>query len=86
VRHAPEPTEQRQAREVCVVDAAHLENTVWANLDAIFLTLTAAVIDDRSVLRCGGLALLTRSIGMLRRAARFLVVQIGICQSSFLEE
>jgi hypothetical protein len=47
VGEALETPEDRQAREVGVVDAAHLEDVVGADGDAISLPLAAGAIDDR---------------------------------------
>jgi hypothetical protein len=76
VHAALQLAEERKAREVLVVDAAHLEDVVRADLDAIALALAAAAIDfdAPSTGRCP--ALLAGPRRMLRRPPGLLGVEL----------
>src|SRR5262245_58079391 len=46
MRHALQLAEQAELGEVPIVDPAHLEHVVWANIDAVALSLALGSVDD----------------------------------------
>jgi len=82
VGDALQASEDRQPREVGVVDPANLEHAVGADLHTVTLSFTARAIDDRAKFAGGGAALLAGAVGMLRRATRLLGLDPGFAHDS----
>ena len=74
VGHALEPAEERQRREMRVVDAPDLEDGVGADIHAVALAFAPRAIDDRPVSACFCSAIFSRSIGVASSASRFVAI------------
>ena len=77
VGDALEASQNREPREVGVVDAAHLEHTVGADVNAVALPFAARAIDDGMEPPGLGPALFARTIRMSRGLTRLLGLDLG---------
>jgi hypothetical protein len=74
VRHALQPSEERQACEVRIVDAPHFEDRMGADIDAVALAFAPRAVDDGPVSTRLRPALFAWSIGMTSGAPCFVAI------------